>query len=252
MEAIAGSREGTGRGLVIVTGGSKGLGAALCEEYQQRGWSVVEFSRSAPHGFSVPLDLSDTVTAERSFVQTFETLGSAESMEVVAFNNAAVLGPVGPVDGLAPEEIAMHVRTNILAAILFTRCVIRAFQHWGCPKTFVNISSGAAWKGSAGWSLYCASKAAMENFVRAVALEQSSRPHPIRAISVNPGVMDTGMQAGIRGTRSEDFPARERYVRLMEDGRLASPAVVAGEIADLVASRPEPGGSVSVRSWRSP
>jgi NAD(P)-dependent dehydrogenase (short-subunit alcohol dehydrogenase family) len=100
-------------------------------------------------------------------------------------------------------------------------------------------------KAYAGWSLYCASKAAMEQFVRAVALEQSVQPNPILAVSINPGVMDTAMQAAVRGSAIDDFPSLERFVRLHAEGRLGRPRDIARRIAAIVASRPEPGGVYS-------
>jgi benzil reductase ((S)-benzoin forming) len=233
-------------GLAIITGGSHGLGAALCDEYRDRGWSAIEFSRSAPHSFSVRLDLSDPVMAADAFEDAFELLSAQDTDEIVAISNAAVLGPVGPVVNSAPAHIASHLDTNVVSAILFARAFIAAFQERDCPKTFVNISSGAAAKGYAGWSLYCASKAAMENFVRSVALEQSARHHPVSAINVNPGVMDTAMQAEVRSSSVEDFPTRERFVELKLGGQLVQPDLVAARIADLVASRPEAGGLYSL------
>lgn len=235
-------------GLAIVTGGSRGLGAALCDLYREQGWRIVEFSRSAPHFFSVRLDLSEPQDAAKLFGEALESLAVLDAPEVVAINNAAVLAPVGPVERSSPAEIAAHLDVNVLSSILFARAFVAAFQEHDCPKTFVNISSGAATKGYAGWSLYCAGKAALENYVRAVALEQAARAHPIRAISVNPGVMDTAMQAAVRGSSVGDFPALERFLRLHREGRLASPSLVASRIAEIVRSRPEPGGVYSVSS----
>jgi benzil reductase ((S)-benzoin forming) len=228
-------------GLAIITGGSRGLGAALCEEYQNRGWTVLEFSRSAPHQFSVRVDLSEPSVASEVFTGTLRSAAVEKWDEVVAISNAAVLGPVGPVENAHLDEVISNLNTNLVSAILFTRAFVAAFQDRDCPKTVANISSGAAAKGYAGWSLYCASKAAMENFVRSVALEQSARRHPINAISVNPGVMDTDMQAAVRASSIEDFPALDRFLGLHRDGLLNTPAAVAARIADVVASRPEPG-----------
>jgi benzil reductase ((S)-benzoin forming) len=232
--------------LAIITGGSRGLGAALCEMYSKRAWRVVEFSRTAPHPFSVHVDLSDARNAAEAFDRTLAPLAALSISEVVAVNNAAVLGPVGAVERSSPGEIIAHIEANVASAILFARAFVGAFQDYECLKTLVNISSGAATTGLAGWSLYCASKAATENYVRAVALEQALRTYPIRAISVGPGVMDTDMQAAVRGSSVEDFPTVERFVRLHREGRLASPASVAARIAELVDSRPEPGGVYSV------
>jgi NAD(P)-dependent dehydrogenase (short-subunit alcohol dehydrogenase family) len=229
--------------LALITGGSRGLGAALCNEYRGRDWKVMEFSRSGP---GVRLDLSNTAAAAAVFADAFAQISSLAVDEIVVINNAAMLGPVGPVAQATPAEISAHFNTNIIAAILLARAFISACQERDCPKTFVNISSGAAVKGHAGWSLYCASKAGMENFVRTLALEQASHRSPIRAINVNPGVMDTAMQAEIRAASVEDFPARERFVRLKLDGQLSPPELVATRIADLVAARPEPGTTVIV------
>jgi len=232
-------------GLAIVTGGSRGLGAALCDEYRTRGWRVVEFSRSAPHDYSVRADLSDTADAARVFSAEIGKLARSEWPEVVAIGSAAVLGPVGSVARASSAAVAAHVDTNVTSGILFAGSFLSAFQAHTCPKTFVNISSGAAIKGHAGWSLYCASKAAMENFVRSLALEQAGREHPIRAFSINPGVMDTAMQVEVRGSQPEDFPEVERYVRLHDDGLLAPAEEVASRIVRIVSSRPEPGGVYS-------
>jgi benzil reductase ((S)-benzoin forming) len=233
-------------GLAIITGGSRGLGAALCDEYRDRQWTVVEFSRSAPHQFSVRIDLSDPLAASAVFAQAFESLGCKRWDEVVAISNAAALGPVGPVENARTDDIATNLDTNVVSAILFARAFVAAFQDREYSKTLVNISSGAATKGYAGWSLYCASKAAMENFVRSVALEQSGRRYPVNAISVNPGVMDTDMQAAVRASSIEDFPGLDRFLRLHRDGLLNVPAGVAARIADVVASRPEPGSVCAV------
>lgn len=233
--------------LAIITGGSRGLGAALCDLYRERGWKVVEFSRSAPHPFSIQLDLADVDEATEVLSREFDSLATLDVSEVVAVGNASLLGPVGPVERSSPADIVAHLNANVASAILFARGFAGTFGHHAVPKTFVNISSGAASRGLAGWSLYCASKAALENYVRAVALEQQGRPHPIRAFSVNPGVMDTVMQEEVRTSRPDDFPDVERYARLHRDGRLAQPAEIAARIVELVDSRPRPGDAYSVQ-----
>ena len=233
--------------LAIVTGGSRGLGEALCREYERQGWRLIELSRTAPHSYSVRIDLTDTVESARTFSEALGVYTEMELEELAAFGNAAVLGPVGPVEDASPEEIAAHFDVNCSSAVLFARAVVATFQGHECPKTFVNISSGAANRGVAGWSLYCASKAAMENFVRSIALEQRRYEHPIRAININPGVMDTDMQALVRIASARDFPELERYVRLHEEGSLASPRTVAERIGEMVAARPEAGRTYAVR-----
>ena len=53
--------------LAIISGGSRGLGRALCERYTAQGWRVLEFSRAAPHPYSVSVDLADPAAAQRVF-----------------------------------------------------------------------------------------------------------------------------------------------------------------------------------------
>lgn len=230
-------------GLVFITGGSRGLGAALREEYHSRDWSVMEFART---GSGVHVDLTDTVDADHVFAKAFTDLSAHPVDEVVVINNAAMLGPVGPVAHAAQPDIQAHIDLNVVSGILLARAFAGAFQGHDCPKTFVNISSGAAVKGHAGWSLYCAGKAAMEGFVRAFALEQALEPHPISAINVNPGIMDTAMQAEIRAASVEDFPELERFIGFKLGGRLAQPETVAMCIVELIASRPSPGVTLGV------
>ena len=64
---------------------------------------------------------------------------------------------------------------------------------------------------------------------------------------MNPGVTDTAMQRQVRESSAEDFPSVERFIRLHDEDALAQPADVAQQIADIVDSRPEPGGVYDVR-----
>src|SRR5690606_17031869 len=103
----------------------------------------------------------------------------------------------------------------------------RHFRHSRGRKVIVNVSSGAALKGYAGWSLYCAAKAGMESFIRAIAVEEKFQAHPFIPVSVDPGVIDTDMQALIREALPSDFPEVERFRKRKAEGGLAHPDAVA-------------------------
>ena len=97
----------------------------------------------------------------------------------------------------------------------------------------VHISSGAARNAYPGWSIYCATKAALDHHARAVALDGD---RALRICSVAPGVVDTEMQAEIRGTELERFPLRERFDALKRDGQLATPEQSAQKVVDYLLS----------------
>lgn len=235
--------------LALVSGGSKGLGAALCTHYLQQDYEVLEFSRSGAMPCSVALDLADTLAAEQVLARTFAALQANAYEEIVAVNNAATLHPIGPVSGKAAEDIATNIQINITGTALFTSRVIAAFQSHSCPKTLVNISSGAALKAYAGWSLYCMAKAGTEAFFRCIAAEQEQQAHPFRLLNISPGVIDTDMQAAIRSASKEDFPQIDRFLELKRSGSLRSPAEVASLIGSIVASQPASGERIDVNAW---
>lgn len=85
-------------------------------------------------------------------------------------NNAAVLGPVG--SDFAMAEAARHYAINVLAPVALSQAFIAALADRAIRKRILNISSGAAVKAFAGWSLY-SSKAALEQFGRCQAVEQA-------------------------------------------------------------------------------
>lgn len=221
--------------LAIISGGSRGLGAALCRQYAEAGYEVLEFSRSAPHAFSKACDFTDPVGAAKVVNESLAPFSSKPAFEeIVAISNAGMLAPIGPASRKTPEAVLANLNTNLAAAVLFMSEVIRAFQDCPARKTLVSISSGASLKGHAGWSLYCAAKAGLDNFIRALALEQAFEASPFRALSVDPGIMDTAMQETIRGAGKADFPTVERFIGFHRDGALRSPERIAEAIRTIV------------------
>ncbi len=213
--------------LAILTGGSKGLGLALCEALAGRGYRVLEFSRSAPHTYSVRVDLSSPSDSHQIVAAALASLGDEHIEELLVINNAGTLDPIGPASRKRRDAILGNLNTNFTSAILVLTEIVAHFQATKCRKVLANISSGAAQKGYAGWSLYCAAKAGMENYIRALALEQQAEPHPFIPVNIDPGVIDTDMQAFIRGSSASDFAEVERFIKRKEQGALVSPALVA-------------------------
>ncbi|MGE5651882.1 MAG: SDR family NAD(P)-dependent oxidoreductase, partial [Bacillota bacterium] len=84
-----------------------------------------------------------------------------------------------------------------------------------------------------GWSVYCATKAALDHHARAVVLDKNDA---LRICSLAPGVIDTGMQAEIRASSLEQFPLRERFDALKRDGALTAPDDGAARLVDYLLS----------------
>ncbi|KQP21572.1 SDR family NAD(P)-dependent oxidoreductase [Pseudorhodoferax sp. Leaf267] len=220
--------------LAILTGGSRGLGLALCEALAERGYRVMEFSRGAPHAYSVRLDLSSPGDSHRIAATAVASFGNKHIEELLVVSNAGTLDSIGPASRQERAAVLANVNTNFTSAILVLTEIVAHFQDTPCRKVLANISSGAAQRGYAGWSLYCAAKAGMENYVRALALEQQLEPHPFIPINVDPGVIDTEMQALIRSSSAADFPEIERFIKRKEQGALVSPEKVAGAVCHIL------------------
>lgn len=220
--------------LVVISEGSKGLGLALCSAFSERGHRVLEFSRSAPHDYSVSVDLASPAECRRIVATALATLGREPMDEILVINNAGTLDPIGPASRKAEDAVLANLNTNFTSAVLFLAELVEKYQTTPCRKVVVNVTSGAAQKGYAGWSLYCAAKAGMENFIRALAIEQKAEPYPFIAINVDPGVIDTDMQALIRSSSLADFPDVERFIERKKQGVLASPARVAAAILRIL------------------
>jgi len=233
--ASGGSAGGTAKRprLAVLTGASRGLGAALYSLLEEAGWTLVEFSRSGGRRGSRPVDLSYPLEAREFMLDHLKPLAEQEWDEILFVGNAARLDPMGPVHRKGTEEVLANIQTNFSSAILFLSLGPALFQEHWARKTLVNISSGAALKGYPGWSLYCAAKAGLENWVRATGAEQESEARPFQVLSFDPGVMDTAMQAEIRQATPEDFPQVERFVQRKEEGELQDAQRVARAFLDF-------------------
>ncbi len=224
--------------LFMITGGSRGLGQALCEQFKAKDYTILEFSRSAPYEYSIRTDLADPEKSRLIVANAIHSIEPSQLQELIFVSNAGRLEPIGPTSGKPYSDLIQNMNTNFVSAVLVITEVIAKFQATACRKVIVNISSGAALKGRAGWSLYCAAKAGMENFIRSLALEQQTQLEPFIPINIDPGVIDTEMQALIRETSPSDFPDVELFVQRKAQGQLVTPGKVAAAIARILEQQP--------------
>lgn len=218
----------------IVTGHSRGLGEALAIGLLERGLEVLGVSRHShaemaarfPRFSESRVDLAD-VAAVCRFIESpiFQAFGNARE-PVILINNAAMLQPVGRSGSLAAAEIQQAVNVNVLGPLLLTNAVLQCAAP-DLSRRILHISSGAARTAYSGWSIYGATKAALDHHARCVSEE--GRAH-VRICSVAPGVLDTRMQADVRQLETRQFPARERFISLKDSGQLVPPAEAAAKL----------------------
>jgi NAD(P)-dependent dehydrogenase (short-subunit alcohol dehydrogenase family) len=149
-----------------------------------------------------------------------------------------LLGPIGPLVGVHAVELAHVVDVNVTGTLHGTSVFAEHVRARPGDGVLVNISSGAAVRPYAGWAAYCASKAAVDQLTRVVALEEA--PHGLRAVALSPGLVDTGMQAAIRASDEASFPEVDRFRLAAAEHRFNSPAWVAGHILDLAFAPGQP------------
>ncbi len=215
----------------FLTGASRGLGLALAQQLQAEGQTLIEFSRSAPHPYSVRADLADPLAFREALLNTLAGIAPAQLADgVLVIHNAGVVTPIGAAGAQDPAAVLANLQANFSAPVLGLAAVVEALQALPGRKRLLNISSGAAQRAIAGWSLYCAAKAGMEHYIRTLAEEQRREAHPWTAVNINPGVIDTGMQADIRAASPTDFPDHAVFVQRHASGALQRPADVAARV----------------------
>ena len=212
----------------VVTGHSRGLGAAIAAHLLARGARVLGVSRqpnaelAARYGDTLveaQLDLADSAAVTRWLEgEAFERF-LARTETALLVNNAGIVQPTGPLGSQDAGTIARAVAVNVGAALMMSAAFVTASRAAG-DRRILHISSGAGRNAYAGWSVYCATKAALDHHARAVALD---RTPALRIASVAPGVIDTDMQAEVRATTDDKLPSRGRFVEMKREGRLLSP-----------------------------
>ncbi len=222
--------------LLILTGGSRGIGLAIADELSARGCTVIEFSRTAPHPYSVATDFAAPATAHRAVEAALASVEQTQLEELFVVSNAATLEPIGPSAYQPPELVLSNLSVNLVSPVLFISAVVARFQAVPCRKVIANISAGGARQGVYGWSLYCAAKMGMENFVQSLAIEQQAQPHPFIPVNIDPGVVDTQMHLVAGSASPDDFPAAPRFATRRAQGQLTPPNRAGTAIAQLLFS----------------
>jgi len=193
--------------VAIVTGASRGVGAAAALALARAGASVMlgardgarlakvaaDITASGGKAVAMACDMSDYAAVERLVAQTEATLGPVD----VLVNNAGVIEPIASIWEADPAVWARNIEINLIGCFNGARAVLARMIAAG-GGTIINVSSGAGVRPLEGWSAYSSGKAGLAMLTRAIALETEGKN--IRVYGFSPGTTDTDMQAAVRAS----------------------------------------------------
>ena len=234
--------------LVILTGASRGLGQAMAAQYLGDGAFVLGLSRKQSTGLEAsgaggleqwPVDLADPLPVAGRLVAWLADFarraGGQLPRRVRLIHNAAMLSEPGDVAEGDPANLAQSLRIGLEAPVALTAAVLRATANWSASdRRVLFVSSGLGRRPMAGSAAYCAQKAGLDHFARALALEEAARPRGARVASVAPGIIDTDMQRQLRGADPGRFKEQRTFAGFHSSGALDSPATAAAKVIALL------------------
>lgn len=223
--------------LVVVTGGSGGIGAAVCRRMARNGCRVVvHYHQNASGARSVVDEIragNGVATAYQADLMASATVdqmveelcGRHGAIDVLV--NCAGIARDALLPSMTDDELESVIDLNVKSALRMTRAACRRMiaRRTG---VVINVSSIAATAPDRGQANYAASKAALEGFTRALAVELGSKG--IRVNAVAPGIIETTMTADIRMKSGETL--RKRIMM----GRFGLPDEVAGAVSFLAST----------------
>ena len=232
---------------IIITGASKGLGAAMVEQLLPTGCRIFAVSRStnqelidrskeSPSLLSwIQADLSDPGQAPGLIEGIARDIDTEGARRLVLINNAGTVRPYGVMGAIDPEEARRGIDLNVTAPVILTNSFVAAFRDAPGKKVVINISSGASFRAMPGLGVYSATKAALNLVTHAAAKELSdSAAGSWWFFAVTPGKIDTPMQQSMREEGSGVLPDHQTYVEWKTTGELVDPRESSAQILTLL------------------
>lgn len=183
---------------VVITGASRGIGAATARVLAGMGAKVVLAARNASRleklasetgGRAVACDVAD-------YAQVAEMIAQAGPVDALV-NNAGLIDPIARLEDSDPDAWGHVVDVNFKGVYHGIRAALPGMAERG-HGTIINISSGAATGALEGWSHYCATKAGVLSLTRMV--DKEMREKGVRSIGLSPGTVATDMQREIKAS----------------------------------------------------
>jgi 3-oxoacyl-[acyl-carrier protein] reductase len=220
--------------VALVTGGSRGIGRAICMELARTGRDiavnyatnadkasevVAEITAAGRRAIAVGADVSDAAAVDAMFSEVADTLGSVD----ILVNNAGITDD-GLLMRMGEDQWGRVLAVNLTSVFLCTRTALRSMVRNRHGRV-INISSVSGVSGNPGQANYAASKAGVIGFTKSVAKEVGSRGITVNAVA--PGFIATDMTDALGGR------ATERATEQISLGRLGTPEEVASVVGYL-------------------
>jgi NAD(P)-dependent dehydrogenase (short-subunit alcohol dehydrogenase family) len=226
--------------VVVVTGASRGIGAAVARLLGANGYRVcvnyrngkeaaegvvADIAQAGGRAIAVAADVARVNEVRRLFESVDQQLGPVTAL----VNNAGIHGPRARVDELAMEDLQRVLSINVVGLIACSQEAVRRMstRHGGTGGAIVNISSGAAYIGNPGDGVqYSVSKGAVNSFT--IGLSQEVAGEGIRVNAVSPGLTRTDMP---------EPAALEQGASIIPMGRVADPQEIAEAVLWLLSDK---------------
>jgi NAD(P)-dependent dehydrogenase (short-subunit alcohol dehydrogenase family) len=230
--------------VALITGASRGLGMSIAEAFWDRGAdlflvarseaslsavvsSLLQRGRAGQRAGFVAADLGDPGAAQRIFRQVYEFAGRLD----VVVNNAAILGPIGPLTDNDWSAWQNTIQVNLVAPAAICREAVSRMRENG--GVILNISGGGAAAPRPFFSAYGSAKAALVRFSETLAAEVSQ--YRIRVNCIAPGAMNTRMTAAVV-MAGPHLSGEAEYRKAVDQAREATPPELPAALAVYLAS----------------
>lgn len=209
----------------ILTGHSKGLGLGIAQALLSSGYPVLGLSRSTNGVLEqqfpallqqMRIDLSDNTALECKKINDQLEKFIENATLLLLINNAGSVTPIAPLNAQNSAEISRSIQLNVTSPMVLSAQLTQLLKP-AQELRILHVSSGAARNAYPGWSIYCATKAALDMHAQAVKMDNIPN---VKICSLAPGVIDTDMQTTIRQTDESLFPNRKRFVQLKNNNEL--------------------------------
>ncbi len=190
---------------VLITGASRGIGAAAAHAFTAAGANVALVARSRERitelagqigktALAIPCDVSRYWEVEQAVGATVQAFGRID----IIVNNAGVVDPMGALSQLDPEAWGKTIDINLKGVMHGMRAAMGPMIAQGAG-TIITVSSGAAHNPVEGWSAYCSSKAGA--YMLTQVADRENRGKGLRVMGLSPGTVATDMQREIKESR---------------------------------------------------